>query len=438
MTNRMSSIEDSKLWLALAFSELPVEVITRGDNRNRPVVVTTRQRVMAMNPVASRIGIQVGSSMDTAYSLTDTVAVFERDENREASALRQLAQWAYQFTPVVSLRPPDMLLLDISGCLRLWHGLDALLDAIESGIETLGYTAWYGLQQTTTAALCLARARQYRQDRTRPQGRPAPPAEALAGESIRCLVATPAEIEKLGQMGISTIGEVLALPSAGRRRRFSASFCDDLEKLAGWQQDAVAVIDETPNFESAIHFLEDITNIQSLAFPAKRLLQELCDFLRGRQLQVTRFTFTLSHRSHPPHSFDIHLASADNDLTMFLSLAQMKLEQVDNVPETDELKLTATSFFPADSTPGDLFHGTRFQRRDGKAPGSDRHHADRLVNMLRTRLGNDSCFGIAPADDHRPEKAWRAVPLGEKPPPPNGNSVALLGMLPALLWTILS
>jgi len=34
-----------------------------------------------------------------------------------------------------------------------------------------------------------------------------------------------------------------------------------------------------------------------------------------------------------------------------------------------------------------------------------------LRERLRARLGDDAVYAIAPADDHRPEQAWRRTPL---------------------------
>ena len=144
----------------------------------------------------------------------------------------------------------------------------------------------------------------------------------------------------------------------------------------------------------------------------KRLLGELHEFLRGRQLHVSQFSFRLSHRSHPPRSFNVMLANPANDPAMFLMLTQLKLDRIDNMPEVDSLSLTARDFHDIETPSGDLFQGTRFQQKDGSQHSkAEAAKAVELINMMAARLGPQACFGLALANDHRPERAWRPVAL---------------------------
>ena len=117
------------LWLCLTFPLLPVEVFCRQETS--AVVVISRQRVCSMNRPAQDIGIMPNSSMSTAYTISDHVVCFERNESKELKSLKHLAQWSYQFTPSVSLEPPNSLLLNISGCLKLFGGLGNLKNTIQ-------------------------------------------------------------------------------------------------------------------------------------------------------------------------------------------------------------------------------------------------------------------------------------------------------------------
>jgi protein ImuB len=90
------------------------------------------------------------------------------------------------------------------------------------------------------------------------------------------------------------------------------------------------------------------------------------------------------------------------------------------MPEVDNLCLAVNIFSPADSISGDLFHGTSFRQKDGQLhhhqfhKKADQDRANRLLNMLRARLGPQTCFGLSMANDHRPEKAWKTVRLNQK------------------------
>lgn len=375
---------------------LPLEVFVRNDNTG-PVVILQSGRVFLANEAAADLGIQPGSNMDTAITLSESLVSFEKDETRELSTLSQLAQWAYQFTPNVSIKPPDRLLLDIAGCIKLFNGLENLKKQITRGINELGYTAVLGVHGTPQAAVYTALAK-------------APENSDLAPLPTEYLQVDRKIIESLHKTGIYTFEDLFRLPESSLNRRYGIFLVDHLQRLTGKKPDPQKWIGPRPEFGSEITFLSDVTNTASLIFPIKRLLNELCGFLTARQLHVNRFTWRLSHRSHPATSFSIYLANPENDLAMFLALTQLHLDKLDDVEEVDCLRLSASVFFPATSSSGDLFHGTRFRQKDGRIhEGVVEERANRLLNMLTARLGPQACFGLSLANDHRPEKAWKSV-----------------------------
>ena len=388
------------LWLCLHFQQLPVEIFTR-ESTNKPVVVTARQRIVHMNQVASASGIRIGSSVDTAYILAGDLVCFERNEEKELETLQHLGQWAYQFTPNVSVKAPSSLLLDIKSSLKLFDGIENIKTNINQGLQRLGYSAMLGVHQTPLAALLTAKTATTKKVTVK---------TALTETPVDKLDIDQHIIEGLQRMGVHCLEDILDLPQSGLARRFGALLVDYLQRLMGEKADPQQLISEQPDFSSEITFLSDVTNLESLVFPMRRLLQELSDFLVARQIKVNHFTFKLSHREHSPKSFSIYLAEPESDAAMFLLLSQLHLDKIHDVQEIDSLTLSADRFFSATSLSGDLFHGTRFQQKDGRMTGlADRENNNRFFNILRARLGPDACFGLAEANDHRPEKAWKVV-----------------------------
>ena len=385
----------NNLWLCLQFQQLPVEIFTR-ERTNKPVVVTARQRIVHTNQVASASGIRIGSSVDTAYILAGDLVCFERDEEKEFETLQRLAQWAYQFTPNVSVKAPDSLLLDIKSSLKLFDGIENIKTNIHQGLQRLGYSAMLGVHKTPLAAILTAKTVTAR--------------TTLTETTVDKLDIDQHIIEGLQRMGVHSLADILDLPQSGLARRFGTLLIDYLQRLMGEKADPQQFISARTDFSSEITFLSDITNLESLVFPIRRLLQELCDFLVARQLKVNNFTFKLSHRGHSPKYFSIYLAEPESDVGMFLLPSQLHLEKIHDVQEVDSLTLRADRFFSATSLSGDLFHGTRFQQKYGRIAGlPDRENNNHLFNILRARLGPDACFGLAEANDHRPEKAWKIV-----------------------------
>ncbi len=384
------------LWLGLHFPLLPVEVFSRG-SPDRPVIVTEHRQVRYVNQAGLDAGIRIGSNMETACTLCADMVSFERNEDREAASLRQLARWAYQFTPCVVLREPHSLLLEIRGCLQLFGGQDQLLSGIRQGLDEQGYSSRMGINPTPLGALCLAEA-----DPAETDDNSGMSLEAVA---IRHLRIDRKIVESLEQMGIRDVGNLLALPTDGLNRRFGVFLTDYLQRLTGERPDPQEFITEEPVFSNDITFLSDVTSLQALVFPMKRLLGELCQFLRGRQLHTSHFTFRLSHRNHEATSFRVRLASPDNHAGRFMMLSQLQLEKAGSIPEVDNLRLDADTFFPARTISGDLFHDIHFHDEGTRKRSHD------LIDMFHARLGTQSCFGLSLANDHRPERAWQMVRL---------------------------
>ena len=408
---------NKELWLCLHFPHLPIEVFTRGENESSPIVVLSKQRVSHLNKAAFTLGIRPDNNMNTAYTISEQVISFERDEEKEFAMLSHLAQWAYQFTPSVAVKAPHSLLLDIEGCLRLFGGLSKLKAAIESGIDKLGFRAVIGVNRTPLSALLCAEA-----------GIAAVNAEinaetknttdiraSLAQIPIRHLRADEAIKDSLSKMGIGHCKQLMALPLDGLNRRFGVFFTDYLQRLMGDKPDPQKFVPNKPQFLNSITFLSDVTNTESLVFPMKRLLGELQDFLRGRQLLINQFSFKLSHRSHPAKSFTVYLTDPENDAQLFLMLSQLQLDKINDMPEVDSVHLSAKTFFTGESSSGDLFHGTRFKQKDGRVHSkAEQARATRLLNKLSARLGQQACFGISLANDHRPEFSWKPISLAQK------------------------
>src|SRR6185503_1850601 len=116
--------------------------------------------------------------------------------------LEAIGAWACQFTAKVSLEPPQALLLEVEGSLRLFDGLPSLKKQLESGIEAIGFNAALAAAATPRAALWLARSSQTDLQTV--------PLEAACEEEA---------LSFLKSVGINTVGELSRLPRDGLAQR---------------------------------------------------------------------------------------------------------------------------------------------------------------------------------------------------------------------------
>ena len=76
----------------------------------RPFAITTGghyPRIVAANDAALAAAVAPEQLVSAAFALAPGIALRDRDSELESAALARVAAWATQFTPNVSLAPPD-------------------------------------------------------------------------------------------------------------------------------------------------------------------------------------------------------------------------------------------------------------------------------------------------------------------------------------------
>ncbi len=415
--------KERSLWFCLYLPRLGLELFTRSLEDGaaaRPSALVAQHRLVQINAAALAQGLRPGQSLATAQSICPDLAVGWRDPEREAVALRHLADWAWRFTPQVSLAPPDALLLEIAGSLRLFRGLDRLQQQILAGIRELGYSGLPGIAPTPLAAQALARAgcspdperlaAEIEYDSTGEDRLRRAWCDAVASSVRPLLAALPlhhlerpmAEQERLAAMGFRTLADLLRLPRNALGRRFGRQLLEHLDRLTGRRPDPREALTPAPVFNTRLHFLEDVTHTGALAFPMRRLIGELTDWLRVRQLASSRLDWILSHPRHGESILEVRCARAQRDPVRFLELSRLQLERSRGLPEVATLALRVEELQAHGGQPDTLF----------PLPGEEDGDPAALIDLLHARLGREACRSILPADDHRPEWAWRLVPPG--------------------------
>jgi len=138
-------------WLAvhLPLPLLPLEVFSPTDLHG-PLAVAEGRRLLCCNPQALELGVEPGQSPAAGRALSNELWVLPRDPRAEAEALERLAGWSMQFTSLVSLQPPQGLLLELAGSRRLFGGTRPLARRIAEGMRELGWRLLHddGLQPT--------------------------------------------------------------------------------------------------------------------------------------------------------------------------------------------------------------------------------------------------------------------------------------------------
>ena len=116
-------------------------------------------RVLTACAEARARGIQPGMPLAAALAAVRDLEARPRSVQRERSLLDTLAGGSFALTSWVSLEPPDAVLLEVRGSLKLFGGEASLLAAaVERSLALTGARPCVALAPTPLAALVLARA----------------------------------------------------------------------------------------------------------------------------------------------------------------------------------------------------------------------------------------------------------------------------------------
>ena len=307
----------------------------------------------------------------------------------EAEALRGLAAWASQFTPRVTLALPATVLLEVSASLKLFKGLSAILHRQRAGLKAMGHVAAIAVAPTPMAAAWLARAG------VEKHVAPARLQQVLAALPVSLLEDDEKTLAALENIGVRTLGELLALPRAGVARRFGEALIEELDKALGHQPDPRIWYQPPASFRAGIELPAEVSNAGQLIFAARRLVLQLCGYLAGRVAGVRRFSLELLHAGSQATLCVIGLVAPAADAGHLMRLTRERLQRTTLPRPVSGLVLAADAIEPLAKGSLSLFQDA------GQASGEWQE----LVEHLRARLGKEAVSGLALCAEHRPEYA---------------------------------
>lgn len=358
-----------------------------------PSAIVARGKVLACDAVAAGAGVQTGQKLSTALGLLPGLVACERDVGRETQALSALACWAGRFTPTVSLRAPDALLLDIGGCLRLFGNAQAIVDAALAGCAEQNYSVRWAAAPTPLAAYWLARA-----------GMAAICADDAASraalDQLPCSMAgwSAEVLARLEAFGLRRLGDLGRLPLSGLRRRLGNTSVDDWLRARGEMPDPQLAFIFPERFAERLELPSRVEHAEALAFAGQRLLSALSGWLRARQCLVRNCSLQLTHDDGSHSELPLRLGEPSADEGRLLRLLREHLARLQLAAPVEAIGLRADEVVACPGDSGALF---------STVPAGEGRTA--CLERLRARLGEAAVRGVGLQADHRPECATRLL-----------------------------
>ncbi len=319
----------------------------------------------------------------------------------QPDAPQRFAHWALHLSPQVSLEPPDGVLVEIGGSLRLFGGPDPILHRVTDHLREMETAATTAAAPTPRGAWLLARAGGGPVVTDRNALR-----HALGPLPCRVLDLTPRQGRNLDRLRLHTLGACLALPRAGLRRRLGAEVVQQLDQALGSIAEPRRYITPPRRYHQRLELPTASHSGTGVLFIVARLLRELAAVLRGADAAVGRFTVTLEHPRRAATRCTVGTLRPIRDADSFIELAGHHLERTHPPDAIHAAAVTTEAFQPYRPPPTALPLGEHATAYDPV----------RLWERLAARIGPECIHGLAIHPDPRPERAWRHTSFPGKAP----------------------
>jgi protein ImuB len=346
--------------------------------------------VCACDARAAAAGITRGMALNSALALLPGLQVQARDVRAERALLEAVAACAVGFTPRVALEPPDGVLLEVRGSLKLFGGVRRLFSLVREQLQSMGVEPWIALAPTPLASLWLARAG----EEVALRGRDSL-ASRLGPLPLACARWPEKSLQSLATMGIRTVGDCLKLPRGGLARRFEPGMLRALDRAVGRVPDPRATCVQPERYAARRDLEPEISDTDRLGRAIEPLVADLCSFLTSRRRGVDVLHLALLHRDAQPTRMRLHFVQPVAHPERIAGLVRERLARAELPEPVRAVRLHSGPLLEVREEAGELF--ARDRRRSAGVP--------QLIERLRARLGADAVHGIRLVPEHRPELA---------------------------------
>lgn len=345
------------------------------------------------SPAACNAGVRPGMTATAARSLVPSLALVEQNPEAELADFEALAAALGQFSPRVHLDLPRAILLDTSGCERLFGSETALAVQASASVERLGYTLRTGLAGNATAAYALALSG----------------AGQLDDAPVAALRVEASDLAHFAALGLRTIGQLTAQPLESLPSRFSNLLLTRLRELRGELPEEFPAFRQPEIVAESLQFEGPTDRHDTLLFALRRLAVALEERLTALAAGALALEVSLRASEGEPVKFALALTRPTRESRSLAALLLGRFESVD----------TGERWFEGIEARVPLLGTIQPPQRDlfsSRDHGADRALGE-LVDELTGRLGGNAVVRAELTHDPRPERAfaWQPFELGAAP-----------------------
>lgn len=371
-----------------------------------PVAVIAEEslqaRLLWVNERARQLRILPGDRYATALSLSGEVRAGVVRSDEIAAAVHQITDRLRDFSPEVepSVEEPGVFWLDGNGLKRLFRSATAWARAIRDGLHELGFSARVVVGFTRYGTYAIARSSAAEAVEPLVFESLAQEERAARAAGLDRLGLPPEQRDDLTKLGVTTLGDFLALPAGGLRERFHepAARVHDLASGTAWTPLQPMPPAERLAAGIDLDFSDD--DLPRLLFLLKQLLDPLLARLAARREGARELSLHLHLDPSAIRHEVIRPAQPARSAQPLLELVRLRLES--SLPAKVEAMEAELIGVPLDFEQTQLFV---------QAPRRDLDAANRALARLRAEFGAAAVTRARMCEGHLPEATFLWEPL---------------------------
>lgn len=383
--------------------------VSPSDNPDQPFALvhttTGGERLYALDTNAARRGLREGQSLADAKALEPDLRIAAANPDADRRLLQALARWCGRWSPWTAPDPGapgrDGILLDITGCARLFDGEKNLVTAALTAMRDQGLTAHVAVAPTIGLAWGLARyAAPRRKEGWLSVDDIQPALNTLPVEALR-IGDTAATLRRFG---LKRVSDISALPRASLTRRFGRDLPRRLAQAGGSEDEVLNPLQHKTVFRARLRFPEALLLLDSLKQAVSENAKTLCAHLEGEGRGLRQVELHLFRVDGKTHLLTLGTAAPACDPAHISRLFNEKLDraEIDIGFGIDVVELIVTRTEIMSGSQNSLVRTAHIDAED----------MARLTDRLGVRLGPERIKQAAYRQSHIPERAsgWRASP----------------------------
>lgn len=394
---------------------LPIDLLRRGKRRavghrpdeERPSIVLVhtvhqQQVVASCCEQAHRSGVRIGMSLAQARAVLRPPPYVEAfDPARTSAALDAIAMWASRFSPRVAIDEPDGLLIDVTGCERVFGGEARLADRVIRDLGRLGIEARCAIAPTFGGAWALSRhGAQQCSCVSMHELR-----DALSSLPVAALRLDGSTVLGLREVGLVLIGSLLRVPRSVLPARFGEQLLLRVDQALGQAIEVIVPVRPVDLPRVVRRFDGPTSRHDAIEQTAQMLVHEMAEHLHTLECGATRLVLAMERSDLAPITISIMLSHPTRHAKHLWSLLRPRLERAHLGFGVEAMELVVRRW-------------SRLAHEQAEAWSESEQHSRRhdrdcaqLVDTMSNHLGSHRVQQLSIVESHRPERACQMRPV---------------------------